>query len=81
MRFDRSGNRDHGDIEDEPTPCLETGAQIVDLVKQYSPTGQFPPAVNHLSLSMREGEITTLLGHNGAGTFQKWGVFETECLF
>lgn len=63
---------DHSDVEDEDTPSLKTGVQIVNLVKQYSRKGHFPPAVDHLNLSMKEGEITTLLGHNGAGTFETW---------
>ena len=39
--------------------------RVEDLVVRYGPTG--PPAVDHLSLCVGEGELFGLLGPNGAG--------------
>lgn len=54
------------DIESIPRDLRDlVKIRIKDLGKSYS-DGKI--AVQHLSLSMLEGQITCLLGHNGAGT-------------
>jgi ABC-type multidrug transport system ATPase subunit len=40
---------------------------VSDVVKQYKKTSTYPPAVNHLTLTLYESQISCLLGHNGAG--------------
>lgn len=48
-------------------PSLVPRVRISHLVKQYSNSRDKPPAVNDLTLTMYESQITCLLGHNGAG--------------
>lgn len=50
-------------IEEEPIG-LRAGIQIRGLTKEYCKDRL---AVNNISLNMYEGQITALLGHNGAG--------------
>ena len=40
---------------------------VSDVVKQYKKRSIYPPAVNHLNLTLYESQISCLLGHNGAG--------------
>ncbi|XP_062377373.1 retinal-specific phospholipid-transporting ATPase ABCA4a [Sardina pilchardus] len=51
-------------FEDEPTG-LVVGVSVQDLVKVFS--GSARPAVDGLSITFYEGQITAFLGHNGAG--------------
>ena len=43
------------------------GIRIVDLFKEFKQLGQTKTAVDNLNLNIYEGQITVLLGHNGAG--------------
>jgi len=43
------------------------GIQIMNLFKVFKQLGQKKRAVDNLSLNIYEGQITVLLGHNGAG--------------
>nr|QUF59428.1 ATP-binding cassette transporter Abca3-2 [Brachionus angularis] len=43
------------------------GIKIRNLTKMFKQLGQVKKAVNNLSLNMYEGQISVLLGHNGAG--------------
>ncbi|XP_005351233.2 ATP-binding cassette sub-family A member 3-like [Microtus ochrogaster] len=52
----------HNCFEAEPTN-LVAGIQIKCLHKEF----KNKPAVNNLSLNVYEGQVTVLLGHNGAG--------------
>ena len=54
-----------GDNEEAVAPGMEAKVMIKGLVKQYQ--GADRKAVDELSLSMYENQITCLLGHNGAG--------------
>lgn len=49
-------------FEEEPLD-LKAGIQVANLCKQFGTK----LAVNKLNLNMYEGQITVLLGHNGAG--------------
>ena len=51
-------------FEDEPAG-LVPGVCVQDLVKRFS--GSSRPAVDGLSITFYEGQITAFLGHNGAG--------------
>ncbi|XP_068199948.1 retinal-specific phospholipid-transporting ATPase ABCA4a isoform X2 [Antennarius striatus] len=51
-------------FEDEPSDLVE-GVSIQNLVKLFS--GSSRPAVDGLTISFYESQITALLGHNGAG--------------
>ncbi|XP_063062860.1 retinal-specific phospholipid-transporting ATPase ABCA4-like [Engraulis encrasicolus] len=51
-------------FEDEPLG-LEVGVCVQNLVKIFS--GSSRPAVDGLTISFYEGQITAFLGHNGAG--------------
>ena len=51
-------------FEAEPDGLVE-GVCIRDLVKRFGSGA--PPAVDGLSLSFYESQITAFLGHNGAG--------------
>ena len=55
------------DIEKVTDPRLRARVQIENLVKQYTKNSAVPPAVDKLSLTLYESQITALLGHNGAG--------------
>ncbi len=57
----------------------EAKLSIQNLVKVYSP--RKPPAVNDLSLSIYESEITCLLGHNGAGKRYVQRSFDSLTMF
>ncbi len=43
------------------------GIKITNLFKVFKQLGQKKRAVDNLSLNIYEGQITVLLGHNGAG--------------
>jgi ABC-type uncharacterized transport system ATPase subunit len=58
-------------MEEVTDPSLLPRVQIKKLVKQYFKDVSFPPAVDNLDLNLYESQITTLLGHNGAGRFDK----------
>lgn len=58
-------------MEEVNDPSLLPRVQIKNLVKQYFKDVSFPPAVDNLDLNLYESQITTLLGHNGAGRFDK----------
>jgi ABC-type multidrug transport system ATPase subunit len=45
----------------------EIGIKVRGLVKQFNTPSGIKVAVDHLDLDVRKGEITALLGHNGAG--------------
>jgi ATP-binding cassette subfamily A (ABC1) protein 3 len=51
-------------LEDEPRG-LKSGIKIIDLSKSFD--GGKTYAVNNLNLNTYNGQITALLGHNGAG--------------
>ncbi|XP_035270491.1 retinal-specific phospholipid-transporting ATPase ABCA4-like [Anguilla anguilla] len=51
-------------FEADPTG-LNMGVSVQDLVKVFSRNS--PPAVDHLTLTFYEGQITSFLGQNGAG--------------
>ncbi|XP_063082713.1 phospholipid-transporting ATPase ABCA3-like [Cavia porcellus] len=53
-------------FEDEPTD-LVAGIQIKHLHKVFKKNNTTKVAVKDLSLNLYEGQITVLLGHNGAG--------------
>jgi len=53
-------------VEAVTDPALIPRVFINDLVKNYNSKAP-KPAVNHLSLTLYESQITALLGHNGAG--------------
>uniref|UniRef100_A0A8C5R778 ATP binding cassette subfamily A member 3 n=1 Tax=Leptobrachium leishanense TaxID=445787 RepID=A0A8C5R778_9ANUR len=53
-------------LEEEPSD-LVAGVRIKHLTKVYKVNGKRRIAVRDLTLSMYEGQITVLLGHNGAG--------------
>ncbi|KAG5510166.1 hypothetical protein JKF63_07063 [Porcisia hertigi] len=62
------GRAESGVFEDEDEGEGEGDVVILDgLRKVYSRGGKTFIAVNNLYWGMREGEITVLLGHNGAG--------------
>ena len=44
-----------------------TCVDILDLCKEFHTTTGKKVAVDHLNLTMYSGQITALLGHNGAG--------------
>ena len=52
------------DVEADP-PGLPCSIAINDLTKAYDKSGRL--AVDHLNLRIFQGQITALLGHNGAG--------------
>ncbi|XP_075035584.1 phospholipid-transporting ATPase ABCA3 [Mixophyes fleayi] len=53
-------------LEDEPSD-LTPGIRIKHLTKAFRVNGKRRVAVRDLTLNMYEGQITVLLGHNGAG--------------
>nr|CAJ2468860.1 unnamed protein product [Leishmania braziliensis] len=59
------GRAENGVFEDADDS--EAAVQIVGLRKEYLRGGRTFVAVNNLYWGMREGEISVLLGHNGAG--------------
>ena len=55
-------------IEDESAYSKrKIGIAIKSLFKQFKQLGKVKQAVSNLSLNIYEGQITVLLGHNGAG--------------
>ena len=56
---------------------------VIFLVQVFKKNGQPFVAVNNISLDMYEGQITALLGHNGAGKsttmFMLTGTCHFEC--
>jgi ATP-binding cassette, subfamily A (ABC1), member 3 len=64
-------NMHHNDIfiEDESEYLLSrrVGIKISKLYKMFKQFGKVKKAVKNLSLNIYEGQITVLLGHNGAG--------------
>jgi ABC-type uncharacterized transport system ATPase subunit len=55
-------------IEDESTYRFKNiGIKIKNIVKTFTQFGALKTAVKNLSLNIYEGQITVLLGHNGAG--------------
>ena len=59
-------NRDY--FEDESIySTRRIGIRILNLFKVFRQLGQKSTAVKNLSLNIYEGQITVLLGHNGAG--------------
>jgi len=63
---DRKNCRDSNGVYEPVDSDLDPKVCITNLVKRYSGKGK-ENAVNHLNLDLFEGEITCLLGHNGAG--------------
>src|ERR1700732_4826828 len=55
--------RSLADVTTQPLGRVEPAIEIIDLCKQFK---QFK-AVDHLSLTIRQGEIFGLLGPNGSG--------------
>uniref|UniRef100_F6U7N4 ATP binding cassette subfamily A member 3 n=1 Tax=Xenopus tropicalis TaxID=8364 RepID=F6U7N4_XENTR len=53
-------------LEEEPSD-LVPGIRIKHLTKVYHASGKKRIAVRDLTLNMYEGQVTVLLGHNGAG--------------
>ncbi|KAM9305170.1 phospholipid-transporting ATPase ABCA3 [Gastrophryne carolinensis] len=53
-------------LEEEPSELIP-GVRIKHLTKAFRVNGKRRIAVRDLSLNMYEGQITVLLGHNGAG--------------
>ena len=55
-------------VEDESMYAEKSvGIKLVDVGKSFEQFGVVKQAVRHLSLNIYEGQITVLLGHNGAG--------------
>ncbi|CAF1151211.1 unnamed protein product, partial [Brachionus calyciflorus] len=55
-------------IEDESSySTRKIGIKIENISKQFKQLGQVKQAVQNLSLNIYEGQISVLLGHNGAG--------------
>nr|QUF59427.1 ATP-binding cassette transporter Abca3-1 [Brachionus angularis] len=55
-------------IEDESAySSRKIGIKIKNITKKFKQFGQVKKAVNNLSLNIYEGQISVLLGHNGAG--------------
>ena len=55
-------------IEDESIySSRKIGIKINNIVKTFKQLGQIKTAVKNLSLNIYEGQISVLLGHNGAG--------------
>jgi ATP-binding cassette subfamily A (ABC1) protein 3 len=55
-------------IEDESSYAnRRVGIKIKNLSKKFKQLGVIKQAVNDLSLNIYEGQISVLLGHNGAG--------------
>ena len=46
---------------------MKTSIICDDIVKVYNSSGKSVTALDHLTLSVREGEVFGLLGPNGAG--------------
>ncbi|XP_063790760.1 phospholipid-transporting ATPase ABCA3 [Pseudophryne corroboree] len=53
-------------LEEDPSDLI-TGVRIKHLTKAFRVNGKRRVAVRDLTLNMYEGQITVLLGHNGAG--------------
>ncbi|XP_072125690.1 phospholipid-transporting ATPase ABCA3 [Mobula birostris] len=53
-------------IEDDQSD-LESGIIIKDLTKEFRADNQTKVAVSHLTVNLYKGQISVLLGHNGAG--------------
>ena len=49
--------------------CLQEALRVLCLRKEFQVPGEETPlvAVSNLNMTMLEGQITALLGHNGAG--------------
>ncbi|CAD5121577.1 DgyrCDS10076 [Dimorphilus gyrociliatus] len=55
------------DMFEKPTDNLNIGIRVRKLEKSFSVRGKKTKAVNGLDMDIFEGQITALLGHNGAG--------------
>ncbi len=54
-------------VETSHSSPLEVGVSIQNLTKTYTKGGKTKVAVSQLSIDFMVGEVTALLGHNGAG--------------
>lgn len=61
--YEKSASADH----EAPPEGLRPGVEIRNLRKVFHVHGQDKVAVDDLSLSLYEDQVTVLLGHNGAG--------------